>query len=122
MNWTLVGVELPMVAEALRNAADRVRLYGWYQGRFRDPDSTSTDATQALADVVGVDLVEASQTDRRLEAGAVAMLGAALAAIATVTGAEVLATWNDREDRTPHEVVTLLEQVATICENAVVAR
>lgn len=117
VNWRDVGVEPLMVAQALRQAADVVRDLGWYQGRWRDPDTGAVDATQALGDAVGLDLVVAATSETRMATGATALLGAALSAVLTDAEAPVLAVWNDREGRTAHEVVTLLERVATRCED-----
>lgn len=121
MDWRVVGVEALMVAEVLRGAADRVRARGWYQGRFRDPDSEATDATQALADAVSLDLAEASTEERRLPVGSIALLGAALTAVLSEAGTPSLAQWNDKEERTSHEVVAFLEEVATRLEDAATA-
>ena len=116
IDWRGFGVTPVVVAITLRTAALGLQERGWYQGRFRDPDSEATDATQAIAAVLGMDLMESATRELRLPIGGISLLGATLACVAEHSGWDVLAKWNDAVATSVDEVVALFHAAADACD------
>ncbi len=114
--WDQHGADWPTVAIVLREAAHRLREHGWTQGAFRDAETGSTDAVQAIASVLDVDLRTAGVRETRLVTTDIVTIAAAVSHAAVHVGCRFLSQWNDMPDRTIDEVVEALQAAAQSAE------